>query len=237
MIASFLHNFIFIKTRKTAGTTVELVLAPLCGPDDVVSPLGWSEEKSRSKEGMVCRNFLRDPQAEAQVREGLASSSRKMQAQARTLLRNAPFYSHMTATEMRDLLPAEFWPRAFKFTVERHPYEKVVSRAYFRYDESRHGTFADFLDFQVRRRTYSDFESYSIGGDVVIDEFLRQEKLEEDLKRLARRLDLRIPEALPQSKSKRRVDRRPAREILSEEQKAIVRDVCRREFELLGYEP
>jgi hypothetical protein len=34
-----------------------------------------------------------------------------------------------------------------------------------------------------------------------------------------------------------RADKRPAREILSDEQKDIIRMVCREEFELLGYEP
>ena len=38
MIASFSCRFIFLKTRKTAGTSVELALSPACGPEDIVTP-------------------------------------------------------------------------------------------------------------------------------------------------------------------------------------------------------
>lgn len=40
MIASYKCNFIFIKTRKTAGTSVELALGEHCGPDDIITPIG-----------------------------------------------------------------------------------------------------------------------------------------------------------------------------------------------------
>lgn len=39
MIVSHRHRFIFIKTRKTAGTSLEIFLSGLCGPDDVLTPI------------------------------------------------------------------------------------------------------------------------------------------------------------------------------------------------------
>jgi len=39
MIVSHQHRFIFIKTSKTAGTSLEVFLAGLCGPDDIVTPI------------------------------------------------------------------------------------------------------------------------------------------------------------------------------------------------------
>jgi hypothetical protein len=39
MIVSHRHRFIFIKTHKTAGSSMEMALAPLCGPDDIVTPM------------------------------------------------------------------------------------------------------------------------------------------------------------------------------------------------------
>lgn len=38
---------IFIKTRKTAGTTIETLLAPECGPDDIITPFSRNYEKLR----------------------------------------------------------------------------------------------------------------------------------------------------------------------------------------------
>ena len=39
MIISHEYKFIFIKTVKTAGTSIYHYLAPLCGPDDILSPI------------------------------------------------------------------------------------------------------------------------------------------------------------------------------------------------------
>lgn len=40
-IISFTHRFVFVKTRKTAGTSVQETLLPVLGPDDVVTH-GWN---------------------------------------------------------------------------------------------------------------------------------------------------------------------------------------------------
>jgi len=37
VIASHRHRFVFVKTRKTAGTSLEIALSRHCGPDDVVT--------------------------------------------------------------------------------------------------------------------------------------------------------------------------------------------------------
>ena len=38
-IVSFSRRFIFIKTAKTAGSSMEVHLAQICGPDDIVTPI------------------------------------------------------------------------------------------------------------------------------------------------------------------------------------------------------
>ena len=39
MIISHRYKFIFIKTHKTAGSSMEMALGPLCGPDDIIAPM------------------------------------------------------------------------------------------------------------------------------------------------------------------------------------------------------
>jgi hypothetical protein len=38
MIVSHRHRFVFVTTRKTAGSSIEAALSPLAGPDAVVTP-------------------------------------------------------------------------------------------------------------------------------------------------------------------------------------------------------
>jgi hypothetical protein len=154
---------------------------------------------------------------------------------------------HMKAAEVKAVVPSDFWDRAFKFASERHPYEKVVSLAFFRLgkqQERRQKTherslqrLPAMLDRVVSTDEYQGFEYYSIGGKPVADEFIRHETLEPDLRRVAARVGISVPAELPHNKGTFRLDPRPAREILSKEQRDTIFKKCLREFELLGYEP
>ena len=51
MIFSRLHNFLFIKGRKVAGTSVEVALSKICGPDDIITPMMAIDERKRIELG------------------------------------------------------------------------------------------------------------------------------------------------------------------------------------------
>lgn len=51
MIISHRHAFVFVKTRKTAGTSLELALSPFLGPDDVITPVSPEDEEIREQLG------------------------------------------------------------------------------------------------------------------------------------------------------------------------------------------
>lgn len=234
MIASFLHNFIFIKTKKTAGTAVEMALAPACGPNDIVTPLGVKDELARGRGEALCRNFSDDIGVEESLREAIANGKRHMLRAFKSFIGASDFYNHMPASELKEKLPGRFWRKAYKFTVERHPYEKAISQAYFGFPGGE--PFPAYLDRFLRTGKYASFELYSIGGEVAVNDFLRQERLADDLKMLAWKLDIDLPAQVPRSKTRSRADKRPAREILTDAQKEVVYGFCRREFDLLGYE-
>jgi len=48
MIISHRHHFIFVKTNKTAGSSFEILLSNILGPDDIATKLSDAEETLRS---------------------------------------------------------------------------------------------------------------------------------------------------------------------------------------------
>lgn len=143
----------------------------------------------------------------------------------------------MSAAEVRQWVAPDFWESALKVTSERHPYEKAMSYARFAYRGDRDDpAFGAHLDDVVRNGSYRGLKTYAIAGEPVIDEWIRHDSLADDVDRLARRLGLPTPLALPHARLSRRGDEMPAAEILSAEQKRIVQKLCAREFDLLGWE-
>ncbi len=49
MICSHVHKFVFIKTTKTASTSIEMGLERFCGPQDIVTPI-WHDGSANSIE-------------------------------------------------------------------------------------------------------------------------------------------------------------------------------------------
>lgn len=49
MIVSHKYRFIFVKTFKTAGTSIEVYLSQFCGPDDILTPIVPHVEPHRAR--------------------------------------------------------------------------------------------------------------------------------------------------------------------------------------------
>lgn len=148
-----------------------------------------------------------------------------------------PLGPHMSANRIRALIPEE-WPNLYRFTVERHPYEKVVSRAYWclgrsgKEVEDLSATIDDIID----RHVASDRELYTIDGELAVDRVFFHERLEEAREELSQKFGRQLP-PLPRAKGQFRQDRRPATEILSAVQKRRIRDLTAWEFEQFGFAP
>src|SRR5947208_7158801 len=129
---------------------MEMALTPHAGPDDVVTPLGFDQDLERIQRdpGSVPRNFSSDKTLEQEFLAALRNSDRRaMRAILRQNMKSSGSIAvrrHAGAEVAKRIAGEEFWNRAFKFTIERHPYEKVVSLAWFRAEPD--GDFAQSLD-------------------------------------------------------------------------------------------
>jgi hypothetical protein len=171
MLISHPCRFIYLKTRKTAGTSVEIYLEPYCvDPKSYVGEL-HGRDQVESEWGVVG-------------------------ARART---NAKWYNHMAAARVRELVSSEIWECYWKFCVVRNPFDKVVSYFWHKLaPELREALgkrdFADarkiFAAWTELRQFPNDAFIYTIDGAPAVDDFLRYERLESDMATLCARLKI-----------------------------------------------
>ena len=228
MIVSHKHKFIFLKTKKTAGTSIELALTKLCGDDDIITPLTKIDEARRDN-GRGTQNWRR---------HSWWGSPRPVWKRRlfKFTATNYGFYNHMTAEAAKTLLNDDsVWQRYFKFAFDRNPWDRQVS---FYHHRHRHADapppFADFIRSD-RRARINNYEIYSLDGDVAVDFVGRYESLEDDLKHALSQVGVSFDEALPRAKTTFRKDKRSYRSYYDDDTRAIVGDWYAREIELLDY--
>lgn len=213
MIISHKHKFIFIKTKKTASTSIEAGLSEICGPQDVITPLMAPDEIRRKKMGFRgMQNFM--------------------------LGNGKAFWNHMGAEEVRGIVGDKIWGEYYTFCFDRNPWDKAISEYYWKLDHMGRISLNQYLhtdDFDSLSRN-GGIDLYTADGEVIVDKIYAYERLDEAYRSLAERFGLVKMPDLPRLKSTSRIDRRPYQEILSEEERQIIEVAFQREIALFGYE-
>ena len=230
MIISHKHRFIFIKTSKTAGTSIEVFLSPHCGEDDVVTPIIPHVEPH------VARNHsgLWNPLPE------LISNRFKFARHTwRDLRHRRKFVNHLPARNVRGRVPKDVWNGYFKFCVERNPWDKTLSHYHMvsrRIADSRGDgiTFDEYLergDFCTNIEKYTDRD-----GRLLVDRVLKYEHLNDELDEVFQQLGIPFDGSLGvKAKSEFRKDRRPYQEVISDSQRSIIDRAFADEIRMHGY--
>src|SRR5580765_7503204 len=213
MIVSHAHRFIFLRTRKTAGTSIEIALSTLVGADGVITAVSPRDEQMRSAWGG------RRPQNH--LRHGISAQP--------DLVRPGPadgvrFYNHMPAIEARRELGTRIWSAYFKFCFERNPWDKVVSLYYHRHRGPRRPTMNAFFD-SGEALDCLNWPIYTTSGAVAADFVGRYERLADDLALALSQVHVPAPERLPRAKSQFRPASAGYRTELSERERERVAEL------------
>lgn len=165
MLVSYAHNLIFLKSRKTAGTSVEMFLQQACGITH--GPPSEATRAIVNRRGIVGRRRT--------ARPNLIPWRNKWQ-------------NHMPAPQMRVALGEDFWQSACKITTVRNPFDRCISGFFWR----RYGGKTPPTDLSILRAGVEDFclikkfsddrDIYYDRGAFVPDVCLRYENLENDLR-------------------------------------------------------
>ena len=224
MIVCHRHRFIFLTTRKTHGTRVQLALAGNCSAGDLMTGIERVDEAAQTH----------GSNAAAGIGLGRFSRLRPLD-RLRHLLsgKRAHLPKHMSATEIRDVVGSATWESYFKFCVERNPWEKAVAL----YDQRTRGLqtrppIAEFLA-KTPAESLSNYHLYTIDGVLAVDRVIRYEHLAAELQAVHGLLNLTQPVVLPPQVHLD--DRRHYSTWVGAAERAIIDAVCKREIETFGY--
>lgn len=231
MIISHQYKFIFFKTKKTAGTSIEIALSKYCGPVDIITPISPTDQDIRENLG------YRGPQNYLKT-----FSQYNLKDWARLFVKGKRaklFFNHMPAIKAKEMLGPAIWQSYFKFCFERNPWDKVVSLYKWESRKSkRQEAFSKFIERGRAEalRLKGGYDLYVINGTIAMDTVYLYENMTESLEKIAARLKLPEVPVLPQAKSAYRgLSDRDYRRFYDEKDKTIIERLFETEIRLFHY--
>ena len=221
MILSYKHKFIFIKTRKTAGTSIEIALSRFCGKDDIITPISPEDEKIRKKIGVKPQNY--------HDKGGLLKK----------LKPKKKFSQHISARKIQEKIDSHIWDSYFKFCFERNPWDKTVSVYFF--DKKFQGyskdlSFEDYLQTD-RGKEFPQFNYplYTKNDSVIVDFIGKYENLQSDLKIAYDKIGIDFDDWMPHAKGGYRTEKKHYSSYYNEASRKLVETHFNKEIDLFGY--
>lgn len=233
MIISHRNKYIFIKNRKTAGTSTELILVQSCGPDDIITitPHGRS----------IGSSFNNNPKLPGPQNHRMPLYKYRMSDWTKLLTKGKVkrrFYNHAPADYIRAEINADIWKNYYKFCFERNPFDKAVSLYYWQ----KHGLKGEAPDdineyiLSVQPERLSNWHLYSIKGALAMDFVGNYNSLEADLETIRSYLNLPSLGSLPKTKAGLRDNNLHYKNLLSPEAKARIESICANEIKAFGFQ-
>lgn len=226
MIISHKHKFIFIKTQKTAGSSIKLALAKFCDNKDIISSMGDEDNYLKKKLGYrgAQNNYL--PYKAYWKRDWF------------NYLYNGfryNFNDHMSAKEIKLRFKNE-WKDYYTFCFERNPFDKFISWYYWDGGDKRHGNMTQFIQSGAASKI-KGFELYTDNSEIIIDKVYKYEELNESLLDIQNVLNLPNMLKLPEQKLKGNVRKEQAhyKDILTDFEVDWIRKVFAREMVYFNY--
>ena len=183
VLVSHSHKFVFLKTRKTAGTSIEMLLEPFCAPPGHV-PVEKTEGMV-TPHGVIGHRLLDLDEDEHTWRE------------------------HLPAKEIRRQIGKLTWMRYFRFTAVRNPFDRAVSYFHWLHDFEGAALPAGFDEirdtfrrFVAAGRLKTDYAVTHLHRKLAFQDAVRYEHLGQDLARICAQLKLDVdPDRLPRTKA------------------------------------
>ncbi len=225
MIISHKHKYIFIKTEKTAGTSIEIALSKYCGPKDIITPIVEEGELKRSKLG------YRGPQ---NFKIPFSKYSKCDLMNCIDIKRRLTFYHHNDATFIKRHIDKDIWDSYYKFCFERNPFDKVISWYFWQHKKEPRPTISEFIE-SGEANLVKGFQLYTTDSIFAVDKVYFFEDLDKSMEDIAEKVGLPEVPQLPKTKANLRKDKRSYRDILSQKDKENIEKIFAREIAYFNY--
>jgi hypothetical protein len=214
MIVSHKYRFIFLRTEKTASTSLTAAL----------------------------KGFLDENDLQASTRR--PPWAKFSPIHHRALKRYCPqwfgLHTHATAKQVRDVVGRKIFDSYYKFAVDRNPWDRQVSL--YAHRKWKKGQPVEDFDRDMRSLVYrntsyvrlNNWSKYAIGGEIVADRILRYERLDEEIDELFKTLGIPGPIVMPRLR-KYTADRPHYSTYYSDATRDLVGKWYAKEIEALGY--
>tara|TARA_Y100000593_G_C4322004_1_gene344295 strand:+ start:1336 stop:2856 length:1521 start_codon:yes stop_codon:yes gene_type:complete len=170
MIISHKHKFIFFKTRKTAGSSIQVALGNHCGENDIIT---------------------------GQYREGVDDNSHSAGLNMSNFYTNHPHPEIIpTKSFIENNIGRDVWDSYFKFAFIRNPYDIAVSRYHWDRKKRNRKDEISIDDFRnwVKHGKLTDedwlYKYISTSGSVDLDFVGRYENLSNDLEYICEKIGI-----------------------------------------------
>jgi hypothetical protein len=231
MIISHSHKFIFIKSEKTAGTSLESALSQYCSGDDVVTPIN-DYRHNRDESGRFMHQSMN---AEEFIKLDL------------------PNLQHVDAATIKRMVPDDVWNNYFKFSITRNPWDRIISDFFWKKRQDPemqpkkrfyHYLGVPLNELGILKTKFDEFlrsgqwtnndRFYILGDELCVDHAIRYERLSEDFAEICSKLGLENC-SLPRLKSGMRKKTHHYSEYYDEESKSIVAEKHKNDIRFFGY--
>jgi hypothetical protein len=246
MILSEAKSFLFLKGRKVAGTSAEMILSTLCGPRDIITPITPIDERRRiDMGGIPAQNYSKNRSKEQKYIQALRDvpqddlSGMKPPA--------SRYYNHMSLIEFLSVYGS--LPSGFRIIcVERNPYSKVISAANMSLTFQSYKSGGDMsasigdvsravddLLRNGRAGRVRNIDLYKDKAGQMRAQVLKYEKLEGDLTAFLSTIGVTSCPPLPHAKKGILANRFDPAEFFTRDQLSRINELFSDEFETFGY--
>ena len=209
-IISYSKNFIFVKTNKTAGTSLEIVLSKYCNDKDVIGQIG-NDEKIRSELGYrtaqnhkgklskkINLGFFIDPFLWLILKTPLKRFLHLRYSPSifsPLVAENNLVEEHFSMSKIQKLVGEKFYENSKKITIVRNPYTQILSYYHWQFFRNKISPKTTIYEF-VKKESEFFFNNEisllkNLNGRVNFDLIIKCEEIHEGINKLSKMIDIK----------------------------------------------